>query len=78
MSNSLGEEVKDWVVSILVAVVLAFFIRYFIVELYLVDGPSMLFSMVSLYIRRITSASDIPDVSRGASFISRYLSSFLK
>ena len=41
MSNSLGEEVKDWVVSILVAVVLAFFIRYFIVELYLVDGPSM-------------------------------------
>ncbi|MFA6849687.1 MAG: signal peptidase I [Selenomonadaceae bacterium] len=39
--NSLGEEVKDWVISILVAVVLAFFIRYFIVELYLVDGPSM-------------------------------------
>jgi signal peptidase I len=39
--NSLGEEVKDWVISIVVAVVLAFFIRYFIVELYLVDGPSM-------------------------------------
>ncbi len=39
--SSLGEEVKDWVVSILIAVVLAFFIRYFIVELYLVDGPSM-------------------------------------
>ncbi len=39
--GSLGEEVKDWVVSIVIAVVLAFFIRYFIVELYLVDGPSM-------------------------------------
>ncbi|MGN0940803.1 MAG: signal peptidase I [Selenomonadaceae bacterium] len=39
--KSLGEEIKDWVVSIVVAVVLAFFIRYFIVELYLVDGPSM-------------------------------------
>lgn len=42
MSNtSLGEEIKDWVVSILIAVVLAFFIRYFIVELYMVEGPSM-------------------------------------
>ncbi len=39
--SSLGEEVKDWVVSIAIAVVLAFIIRYFIVELYLVDGPSM-------------------------------------
>ncbi len=42
MSNSaLGQEVKDWVVSILIALVLAFFIRYFIVELYMVEGPSM-------------------------------------
>ena len=39
--SSLGEEAKDWVISILIAVVLAFFIRYFVVELYLVDGPSM-------------------------------------
>ncbi len=39
--SSLGEEIKDWVISILIAVVLAFFIRSFIVELYLVDGPSM-------------------------------------
>jgi signal peptidase I len=39
--TSLGEEIKDWVVSILIAVVLAFFIRYFIVELYMVEGPSM-------------------------------------
>lgn len=38
---SIQEEIKDWVVSILIAVVLAFFIRYFIVELYLVEGPSM-------------------------------------
>ncbi|ERL05193.1 signal peptidase I [Mitsuokella sp. oral taxon 131] len=39
--SSLGEEAKDWIVSILVAVVLAFVIRTFIVELYIVDGPSM-------------------------------------
>ena len=39
--SSLGEEAKDWVIYILIAVVLAFFIRYFVVELYLVDGPSM-------------------------------------
>lgn len=39
--TTLGEEIKDWVVSILIAVVLAFFIRYFIVELYMVEGPSM-------------------------------------
>lgn len=42
MSNSrLGQEIKDWLVSILIAVVLAFFIRSFIVELYMVEGPSM-------------------------------------
>ena len=39
--SSLGEEVKDWIISIVVAVVLAFLIRQFIVELYIVDGPSM-------------------------------------
>ncbi len=39
--GSLGEEVKDWIVSIATAVVLALIIRTFIVELYLVDGPSM-------------------------------------
>ncbi|MPN08097.1 Signal peptidase I T [bioreactor metagenome] len=40
-SSSLGEEIKDWIVSILIAVVLAFFIRHYIVELYMVEGPSM-------------------------------------
>lgn len=39
--GSLGEEIKDWVISIAIAVFLAFIIRTFIVELYLVDGPSM-------------------------------------
>ncbi len=39
--SSLGEEARDWIVSIGVAVVLAFLIRTFIVELYIVDGPSM-------------------------------------
>ena len=42
MSNeSIFEEIKDWVIAITIAVVLAFFIRYFIVELYKVSGPSM-------------------------------------
>lgn len=40
-NSSLGEEIKDWIISILIAVVLAFFIRYYIVELYMVEGPSM-------------------------------------
>ena len=39
--SSLGEEAKDWIVSIATAVVLALIIRTFVVELYLVDGPSM-------------------------------------
>ena len=39
--SSLGSEIKDWVISIVIAVVLALFIRHFVVELYLVDGPSM-------------------------------------
>lgn len=39
--SSLGEEAKDWCISILVAVALTMIIRTFIVELYLVEGPSM-------------------------------------
>ena len=40
-TSSLGEEAKDWVISIVAAVVMAMLIRTFIVELYIVDGPSM-------------------------------------
>ncbi|KYZ77320.1 S26 family signal peptidase [Anaerosporomusa subterranea] len=45
--STFNEELKDWVISILIAVVLAFFIRYFIVELYMVEGPSMRPTLVS-------------------------------
>ena len=38
--TSTAAEIKDWIVSIVVAVALAMFIRTFIVELYVVDGPS--------------------------------------
>ena len=38
----MGTEIRDWVISIAVAVALAMFIRTFVVELYLVDGPSMM------------------------------------
>ncbi len=41
MNKSLGDDIKDWVISIAIAIVLALFIRHFIVELYVVDGPSM-------------------------------------
>ena len=37
--TSTASEIKDWIVSIVVAVALAMFIRTFIVELYVVDGP---------------------------------------
>ena len=40
-NSSLGEEAKDWVISIIAAVVMALLIRTYIVELYIVDGPSM-------------------------------------
>lgn len=39
--SSIGEEVKDWVFSIAAAIIAALLIRTFIVELYVVDGPSM-------------------------------------
>jgi len=39
--NLFGEEVREWVVSITGAIILALLIRTFIVELYIVDGPSM-------------------------------------
>lgn len=38
-TTTLGQEVKDWIIP-LIAVVLAFFIRYFIVELYMVEAAS--------------------------------------
>ena len=37
----IGKEVREWVVSISAAIILALMIRTFIVELYVVDGPSM-------------------------------------
>ncbi|MDD3114981.1 MAG: signal peptidase I [Anaerovibrio sp.] len=40
--KNLGEEIKDWVISIVIAVVLAMIIRNFLVEPYLVEGPSMM------------------------------------
>ncbi len=39
--KSMGDEIKDWLLSITIAVIAALFIRTFIVELYVVDGPSM-------------------------------------
>lgn len=40
--HSVMEEVKDWIKSIALAIVLAFLIHYFIIEPYKVEGPSML------------------------------------
>ena len=41
MSSVIGQEVKSWIISIVSAIVVAMLIRTFIVELYVVDGPSM-------------------------------------
>lgn len=40
-SKDWGNELKEWVISITAAVALAILIRTFIVELYIVEGPSM-------------------------------------
>ena len=40
--TSWQDTLSDWLISIIVAVVLAFGIRTFIVEPYLVSGPSMM------------------------------------
>ena len=40
-SKDWGSELKEWVISITAAVLLAMVIRTFIVELYIVEGPSM-------------------------------------
>ncbi|MBQ7477200.1 MAG: signal peptidase I [Selenomonadaceae bacterium] len=40
-SKDWGNELKEWIISITAAVVLAILIRTFIVELYIVEGPSM-------------------------------------
>ena len=39
------KEVHDWLVSIVIAVVIAFLVRTFVVEPYMVEGPSMLPSL---------------------------------
>ncbi|MBR0261618.1 MAG: signal peptidase I [Selenomonadaceae bacterium] len=41
MSSVISQEVKSWIISIVSAVAVALLIRTFIVELYVVDGPSM-------------------------------------
>lgn len=74
MSNStLGQEIKDWVISILIAVVLAFFIRYFIVELYMVEGPSMRPTLVNgerLIVNKFVYRFKTPE--RGEVIVFRY------
>ena len=41
MSSVLSREVRSWIFALTSAVVVALLIRWFIVELYVVDGPSM-------------------------------------
>lgn len=39
--ETIGSEIKDWIVSIAVAIILALLIRHFVAEIYRVDGQSM-------------------------------------
>lgn len=41
MSSIISHEAKSWILSLAAAVIVALLIRHFIVELYVVDGPSM-------------------------------------
>ena len=41
MNSFFSQEVKSWIISIVSAVAVALLIRTFVVELYVVDGPSM-------------------------------------
>ena len=41
MDALIGKEARSWIISLVSAVVVALLIRTFIVELYVVDGPSM-------------------------------------
>ena len=41
MDSVISREVRSWIVSLTSAVLVAILIRWFIVELYVVDGPSM-------------------------------------
>ena len=71
--SSLGEEAKDWIVSIVIAVALALFIRQFIVELYVVDGPSMrptLHSQERLVVNKFIYRFRVPE--RGEILVFRY------
>ena len=42
MDSIISKEVRSWIVTVVSAVAVALVIRYFIVEHYVVDGPSML------------------------------------
>ena len=71
--DSLGDEIKDWAVSIIIAVALAFLIRQFIVELYIVDGPSMrptLQSQERLVVNKFIYRLRVPE--RGEILVFRY------
>lgn len=41
MSSLISHEARSWILSLVSAVLVALLIRWFIVELYVVDGPSM-------------------------------------
>ncbi|CUH95628.1 putative membrane protein [Propionispora sp. 2/2-37] len=72
-NTTFRKEVKDWVISILIAVVLAFFIRYFIVELYMVEGPSMRPTLVNgerLVVNKFIYRFKLPE--RGEILVFRY------
>ncbi len=63
--NSVKKELLDWVVSIVVALAVALFIRQFIFTLVRVDGPSMLPTLHhndTLYVNRFMYSPEVGDV----------------
>lgn len=44
--NSISSEIKEWVISLITAAILAFLIQSFVIQPYQVEGPSMLPTLV--------------------------------
>lgn len=42
MSNSILKEIKEWALSIIIAAVIAFLVKGFLIDIIQVSGPSML------------------------------------
>lgn len=70
---SRGKEVRSWIICLATAVVIALFLRFFVLEMVLVDGESMeptLHSHQSVFIEKVTKL--FGTIDRGQIIVVRY------